>query len=163
MPQLNDQISLEELIRKLSSELIQVQRFAAEQAGLNYTDLMALFFIREGHDQTTPKALAEHLGLTSGATTILLNRLDTRGYIVRHPHPSDRRGVLLSLGPAAKSDKYLAVRDRLYALNSQIYASLSPDESRIVRRFLRDLLSNTHDALREIRGANQTTKAQDEA
>ena len=69
---------LDDLIRELSGEITQIHRWMAEEAGLNTTDLMALFFIRNGEGQVTPKQLAENLGLTSGATAILLSELEHR-------------------------------------------------------------------------------------
>ena len=151
MAQDAEALPLADLVRELSNEIMQVQRWAAEQSGLNYTDLMGLYFIRNGEGTVTPTQLAQHLGLTSGATTILLNRLDARGFVVRSPHPTDRRGVLLSLGPAAVADGFLNVRDRLYSLNASVFDAMAPEEAVIVRRFLGELLTNTRDALRDLR------------
>jgi DNA-binding MarR family transcriptional regulator len=151
-------LPLVDLIRELSNEIIQVQRWAAEQSGLNHTDLMGLYFIRNADGTATPTQLAQHLGLTSGATAILLNRLDARGFVVRSPHPTDRRGVLLSLGPAAKADSFLNVRKRLNSLNAKVIDALEPKDAAIVRRVMGELLTNTRDALREIRSQSPQTK-----
>lgn len=149
---------LADLMRELSNELIQVQRWAAEQAGLNNTDLMALYFIRSGEGKATPKSVADHLGMTSGATTIMLNRLEARGLVVRSPHPTDRRGILLALGPAAADEAFLNVRKQLFALNAKIFDALPPDEGAIVRKFITNLLTNTRDSLRQIRSADTHEK-----
>jgi len=147
----NAQSEIDELLRELSAELGQLYRWAAEQAGLNQTDLMSLYFIRSGKGEATPKMLAEHLGLTSGATAILLNRLETRGFLRRKPHPTDRRGVLLSLGPAAAEDGFLDLRQKLRALNASIIEQLSPEEEAIIQRFMYRLITNTRDSLRRFR------------
>jgi DNA-binding MarR family transcriptional regulator len=146
-------LGITDLMRELSSELSQVYRWTAEQAGLNQTDLMGLYFINRANGTATPKSLAEHLGLTSGATAILLNRLESRGFIVRTPHPTDRRGVLLSLGEAAREQHFLKLRERLYALNADVIAELTPEETEIVRRFIVKIVSNTRDSLRQLRTA----------
>jgi DNA-binding MarR family transcriptional regulator len=153
---------LDELIRDLSSEVGQLYRWVAEQAGLNQTDLFALYFIRSAEGSATPKRLGEHLGLTSGATAILLNRLEARELIRRTPHPTDRRGVLLSLGPAAAKHEFLTLRQRLIGLNADIIAELSPDEAAIVRRFISRMLSNTRDSLRQFRVNGFVAAAEDE-
>ncbi len=145
------QLGIEDLMRELSSELSQVYRWIAEQAGLNQTDLMGLYFINRADGTATPKSLAEHLGLTTGATAILLNRLEARDYIVRTPHPTDRRGVLLSLGQAAREQEFLKLREKLFRLNADVIADLSPDEAVIVRRFIVRIVTNTRDSLRQFR------------
>lgn len=142
---------LADLMRELSNEMLQIHRWAAEQAGLNSTDLMAIYYVRNGEGQATPKSLADHLGLTSGATTILLNRLASRGYLVRKPHPTDRRGILLSLGPATENETFLNLRKRLVDVNAVVFNSLSPNEAEVVRRFIGMLMVNTRDALQAIR------------
>jgi MarR family transcriptional regulator, organic hydroperoxide resistance regulator len=43
----------------------------------------------------TPSELARHTGLTSGATTAMLDRLEEAGLIDRRPNPDDRRGTLV--------------------------------------------------------------------
>ena len=46
---------------------------------------------------STPSELAKHTGLTSGATTAMLDRLERAGLIERKPNPNDRRGTLIVL------------------------------------------------------------------
>jgi DNA-binding MarR family transcriptional regulator len=145
------QLPIDDLIRELSSEIMQVHRWMAEKAGLNTTDLMALYFVRNAEGHGTPKQLAENLGLTSGATAILLNRLEQRGLIQRSPHPSDRRAVLLSFGPAATAEGILQVRQYLREANGDIFDALAPEERVIITKFLGDMLENTRKALHELR------------
>ncbi len=47
----------------------------------------------------TPTKLAEALLLTPEGMTARLNRLEQAGLVERHPHPHDRRGVLVQLTP----------------------------------------------------------------
>jgi len=149
--ELDKQPALDDLMRELSAELSQAYRWAAEQSGLNQADLLGLYFINSANGTATPKSLAEHLGLTSGATAILLNRLQARDYVVRTPHPTDRRVVLLSLGKAARDQDFLKLRERLLGLNADIIAALSPEEAAIVRRFIGRMVTNTRDSLRQLR------------
>lgn len=149
---------LDDLIRELSGEITQIHRWMAEEAGLNTTDLMALFFIRNGEGQVTPKQLSENLGLTSGATAILLNRLEERGLVCRTPHPSDRRAVLLSLGEAAKSEGIMNLRQHLRAANAEVFDSLSDEEAAIVRSFLARTLDSTRKALHTLRTSAASRK-----
>ena len=43
----------------------------------------------------TAGRLAELTGLTTGAITGLVDRLERRGYARREPHPTDRRSVIV--------------------------------------------------------------------
>lgn len=51
-----------------------------------------------------PTAIARYIGLTTGSTTTMLDRLEKAGYIVRQPNPNDRRGVLIALTPKWQKD-----------------------------------------------------------
>jgi len=153
------QPGIEDLMRELSSELGQVYRWIAEEVGLNHTDLMALYYINRAEGSGTPKSLAEHLGLTTGATAILINRLEKRGYVVRTPHPTDRRGVLLSLGQAAQDHEFTELRKRLKQLNAEVIADLSPQESAIIRAFLTRIVTNTRETLQHLRLDAQASTA----
>lgn len=146
---------LSDLIRELTVEIGQIHRWMADRAGLNATDMMAIYFIRNGRGETTPKGLADHLGLTSGATAIMLNKLESRGFIVRQPHPTDRRAVLLSLGPTAHSDDFLRIREYMQSVNADVIDRLTPEEAIIVRRFLADIMQSTKAALHRIRTAEK--------
>jgi len=66
-----------------------------EWAGLNTTDMecLRLLFLK---GEARPSDLARHTGLTSGATTAMLDRLEKAGLIERRPNPDDRRGTLIA-------------------------------------------------------------------
>ena len=67
-----------------------------EILGVNVTDMecLALIFFK---GLATPSELARYTGLTSGATTALLDRLEKAHLIERRPNPQDRRGTLIVL------------------------------------------------------------------
>ncbi len=68
----------------------------AEKLGLNVTDIECLgLLFHKG--LSSPSELAAHTGLTSGATTAMLDRLEKSGLIERRPNPADRRGTLIVL------------------------------------------------------------------
>lgn len=67
-------------------------------AGMHVTDAEALIQITSAESNgapLTPAQLSRHIGLSSGATSALLNRLETAGHIERHRDRSDRRAVTL--------------------------------------------------------------------
>jgi DNA-binding MarR family transcriptional regulator len=66
----------------------------ATKAGMNHTDLKVLSLLsRLG--PLSPGRLAELTGLTTGAITFMLDRLEKAGYARRVRHPTDRRMVLI--------------------------------------------------------------------
>lgn len=90
---------------------------AAEAAGLNATDYYALNLL----DLTGPLTsgeLAVRTGLTTGATTRLIDRLERSGHARRVPDPADRRKVMVeSTGTPEGLDAVLAgTRARIGAL-----------------------------------------------
>ena len=67
-----------------------------EQLGVNVTDMECLgLLFHKG--VATPSELAKQTGLSSGATTAMLDRLQKSGLIERRPNPDDRRGTLIVL------------------------------------------------------------------
>lgn len=81
-------------VRDYGVQLTLFRNAMDEWAGLNATDMecLRLLFL-EG--VSTPSKLARHTGLTSGATTAMLDRLEKTGLIERRPNPEDRRGTLI--------------------------------------------------------------------
>lgn len=66
------------------------------QLGLNVTDAECLSLLSMT-GTSTPTELARYTGLTSGAATTMLDRLERAGFVTRRPNPSDRRGVLVEI------------------------------------------------------------------
>jgi DNA-binding MarR family transcriptional regulator len=85
---------LERALRETSAQSVLFSQAVADQVGLNATDLEALDLLVR-HGPLTAGRLAELTGLTTGAITGLVDRLERRGYVQREPHPSDRRSVVV--------------------------------------------------------------------
>lgn len=81
-------------VRDYGVHLTLFRNAMSEWAGLNATDMecLRLLFLK---GVSTPSELARHVGLTSGATTAMLDRLEKAGLIERQPNPDDRRGTLI--------------------------------------------------------------------
>jgi DNA-binding MarR family transcriptional regulator len=78
----------------LSTEINAVGQAAAAQIGVNQTDLICLnALFRQG--PMSAGQLATTIGLTSGATTTAIDRLERAGYAHRRGDPTDRRRVLV--------------------------------------------------------------------
>jgi DNA-binding MarR family transcriptional regulator len=86
--------ALELALRETSAQTVLFSQAVADHVGLNATDLEALDLLVR-HGPMTAGRLAELTGLTTGAVTGLVDRLERRGYVRREPHPSDRRSVMV--------------------------------------------------------------------
>ena len=82
-------------VRDYGVQLTQFRNAMSESSGFNPTDMecLRLLFLK---GVATPSELAKYTGLTSGATTALLDRLEKAGFIERQPNPDDRRGTLIT-------------------------------------------------------------------
>lgn len=92
-------------VRDYGVQLTLFRNAMNEWAGLNTTDMecLRLLFLK---GTSTPSELARHTGLTSGAATAMLDRLEKAGLIERQPNPNDRRGTLIV--PAKSSAEKMA-------------------------------------------------------
>jgi len=90
-----------EAFRALQQQNERVERLVATYFSIGTSDLRCLRFVGD-HEAPTPKTTAEFLELSTGATTSLLDRLETAGFMHRAPHPTDRRSVVLELAPSGR-------------------------------------------------------------
>lgn len=81
--------------RRLYDGLDALDSLAARRADVGRNELRCLNFLESGSKTVT--ALGTHLGLSSGATSLLLDRLEVRGLIERRQNAEDRRSVLVHL------------------------------------------------------------------
>jgi DNA-binding MarR family transcriptional regulator len=121
-------------VRKMGAQSVLLSNAMAALFGLTTTELECLdvLFMRE---EASAGDLARATGLTSGAMTALLDRLERAGYVARRGDPSDRRRVLLRIRPEAIAPieaMYAPLAERSFAL----WASFSDAELAIVERFL---------------------------
>lgn len=108
-------------VRDYGVHLTLFRNAMSEWAGVNPTDMecLRLLFAKT---VATPSELARHTGLTSGATTAMLDRLEKAGLIERRPNPADRRGFLISPAPSAgerAASWFQSARDAQDALMSR--------------------------------------------
>ena len=81
-------------LRALSTVQDRLDQYAAHRFGINRTDLRALDLIGQA-GMISPTALAIGLGMSTGATSAVLDRLEAAGYARREPDPGHRRRTLV--------------------------------------------------------------------
>ena len=108
-------VTKQELIRRITEEIRAYQRandtideLATARLGVNRTDGRCVDILEESGPMTAG-VLAKLTGLTTGAITAALDRLERTGLARRVPDPHDRRKVLVELtelGQASCADIY---------------------------------------------------------
>jgi DNA-binding MarR family transcriptional regulator len=89
---------LNQAVRKVSAQSVLLSDAVARLAGLTSTDLECLdLLLLSG--VTTAGALAAHTGLTTGAITAVIDRMERAGFARRQRDPNDRRRVLVEALP----------------------------------------------------------------
>jgi DNA-binding MarR family transcriptional regulator len=116
---MNDLIAIRQAVRTPAFDEV-----LADRLGLNPTDLRCFeLLVAESDPLSTPGRLAELSGLTSGAITGVLDRLERGGFVTRRPDPADRRRI--SVEPVdGRVEELVAV---LAPLDSAIDAVLAED------------------------------------
>ncbi|MGW5422439.1 MarR family winged helix-turn-helix transcriptional regulator [Streptomyces sp. NPDC003943] len=90
-------------LRRTIGEVNRLVHGFASAESLHSTDVHALSFVLDHPDTVTPGLLREHLGLTSGAVTACLDRLEKAGHIRRSRSEDDRRVVRIHYVPGARA------------------------------------------------------------
>jgi DNA-binding MarR family transcriptional regulator len=108
---------------------------------LNETDMRALHYLIVCANRdlvATPGGIAHHLGVSTAATTKLLDRLEQGGHITRAPHPTDRRALQITITAETRHAAMETV-GRQQAKRFYSAARLTPAERDVVIRFLTDM------------------------
>jgi len=85
---------VEGALRRHSTAAVLFHHAVAERLGLGPTDLKCLDLLREGGPMIGT-ALAARTGLTTGAVTGVVARLERAGFVRREPDPRDGRKQML--------------------------------------------------------------------
>jgi DNA-binding MarR family transcriptional regulator len=87
---------LDKGLREVSAQSVLLSQAVADRVGMNSTDLETLdFLVLNG--PLSAGQLAELTGLTTGAITGLVDRLERAGMVRRVSDPADRRKVIVEL------------------------------------------------------------------
>jgi DNA-binding MarR family transcriptional regulator len=112
-----------------------IDEAAADVLGLNLTDLHAMDIIQQ-HGRLTAGELAELSGLTTGAVTAVVDRLERMGYARRVRDEADRRRVMVELTAKAE-EAARKVYGKLYLDWVAILERYTVDELRVMLDILR--------------------------
>jgi DNA-binding MarR family transcriptional regulator len=125
--------------REYGVSTVLFRHLVGETLGVNVTDMecLAVIYFK---GLATPSQLSRYTGLTSGATTAMLDRLERARLIERRPNPQDRRGTLIVLQKGASNDvdaMFASVREAIDRLTS----SYTENELELLADYFRKLVT----------------------
>ncbi len=136
-------------LQRFGLERDRMRAALATGAGVSSTDLDALEHL-EADGPLTQRDLGDRLSLTSGAITMLVDRLEAAGWVRRSPHPTDRRYLLVELTAEAleAAPPALAV---YHAQVRALAAKVPSDDRKIINDFLQAAAEAASSAAGELR------------
>jgi DNA-binding MarR family transcriptional regulator len=138
--------------REMSTETIMFHQAVADELGLHITDHKCLDLIRQ-YGAMPAGRLAELTGLTTGAITGTIDRLEKAGYVRRANDPKDRRRTIVEPTRNKKLERKIEVifmpfHERMRKLLS----SYSDSELTFLLDVLTKTVDQSHQELMKLRG-----------
>lgn len=137
-------------VRRSQTATARFDQAVADACGLNRTDMRCVDVI-ERAGRVTAGELARETGLSTGAMTAALDRLERSGYARRIRDDHDRRRVLVELTPKVSE------LVRLYAAHQaeaeRLYGQYTADEMELLLRFFRNSREFNEARAAELEGA----------
>jgi DNA-binding MarR family transcriptional regulator len=140
----------EEVLRAIARWQIPVIQFngmLAEQLGMTWTDLQALYVLANS-GPASPGELARRVNLTSGSASRMIERLVQAGFVRRVPDPHDRRKVVIE----PDQDAVRRVGGLYDSLNERHRADLAgfdEAEQAVILRFLSSAAERIEEEIRQ--------------
>ena len=147
-----DRETIDSVIRSLRRVNLQGSFFGqtvAVRFGLSESDVEALEVLIDTGAATAGR-LSELMGLTSGAITRVIDRLEQAGYVRRIPDPADRRRVIVELVP----EKMAAVEATMARFGEKSASEIgrySETELAVINDFLTRMAEITRDEANALR------------
>jgi DNA-binding MarR family transcriptional regulator len=150
---------IDSVIRSLRRVNLQGSFFGQTVAirfGLSESDVEALELLIDTGAATAGR-LSDLMGLTTGAVTRVIDRLEQAGYVRRVPDPADRRRVIVEVVP----EKVAAVQETMGRVGEKGAAEIahySDDELAVINDFLTRMADITREEATALRdGPGQST------
>ncbi|MED4956629.1 MarR family transcriptional regulator [Paenibacillus macerans] len=130
---LQQEIVLE--LRENGTRAVMLHQTISEKIGLNATDHKCLDYLLKAGPVTAGR-LAELTGLTTGAVTSVIDRLEQAGFATRDKDPNDRRKVLVK-AVSEKSELISSLFGSALKATKELVTRYNEQESRIILGFLK--------------------------
>jgi len=128
----DDGRGLIELVTQVSKAFHR--RSTEEMLGMRWKEFLVLSHLHE-HPGTTQQELGEAMLLDSNTVVLLLNELEARGFSIRRRDAGDRRRHVVEITPSGRDAVARGEKAR-EAIEDEVFAGLTADERRTLRRLL---------------------------
>lgn len=121
-------------VRHLDLMMAQMHLEMSESLGMSAGELLALAYLSVD-GPLGPTELTRRLHMTTGAMTAMLDRLAERDYVVREPHATDRRRIMVALTKSGRDRIFTQVHgmaDQVVAISAELPA----EERDVIGRYL---------------------------
>lgn len=129
-----------QLGRELSTMTVLFHSRIAEQMGLSGTDHKCLELAMRAKEPLTAGQIAQLSGLSTGAVTGVIDRLERRGFVRRVRDPHDRRKVLVEVSEIDES-RYVHLFQDAVDFTERVLAQFSAEEFDVIERYCRAQLA----------------------
>lgn len=131
-------------LRALQVAMGDAQQALGKRMRMIPTDLAAMSHLATTRDPLGPTDLAGRLGLSPGATTELVDRLERAGHLLRQRDLADRRRIRLVPSESARTEVLGRLGSLIDALDA-IAEGFTDDERVVVRRYLDEVITAYRD------------------
>ncbi len=131
--------------RDLATAIINFHEAVARSLGMTAAERKTLGELAD-MEVATPGQLAQATGLTTGAITGIVDRLEKQGYAKRVPNPNDRRSVLIH---AQQVDKLRAIQAPIFGALTEAMDALMSSYTPEQRQLILGYVAGTTEVLRD--------------
>jgi DNA-binding MarR family transcriptional regulator len=140
-------------VREASAQGVLISQTIADIVGVSTTDLECLDLIQL-HGPRTAGDLVKASGLTSGAVTGLIDRLERAGYVARESDPNDRRRVVVRARPE-NMEQLSALYGPLQDASERLYAGYSDAELALIVGFMDRNVTLARTFIAQVKGGEE--------
>ena len=143
-------------VRRLDLMMSQMHLEMSERLGISAAELLALAHLSVD-GPLGPTELTHRLHMTTGAMTAMLDRLAERDYVVREPHATDRRRIVVRLTQSGRdriftqvhgmANEVVAISERLPADARAVIGRYLDASRRVISPPARSSTSSPRDAV----------------
>jgi DNA-binding MarR family transcriptional regulator len=135
--------------RELGAATARFTSRLAEQVGLSVTDHKCLDLALHADQPLTAGQIAELSGLSTGAVTGVIDRLERAGYVRRVRDPHDRRKVLVEVS-RRNLRRYGDTVDGLSVALDTVLTEFTAAEAATIERYVTSLVDQLHTEARRL-------------
>jgi len=121
-------------VRRMTAQSVLISQAVSERFGLNSSDLECLDLALLSGGATAGE-FAKATGLTTGAITGVIDRLERAGYVRREKDPTDRRKVVVR-ARAAMTRRIAPLYDSLQREMTALWSRFSDEQLALILDFL---------------------------